>query len=158
MVSDRQRLDRRSRAPEQDGRAPDHELADAPFAEPAADDDAPRVAPRREFQETRYHFAQRMGKLLDGADQHAGRDRIAVQQDFFQLLLLFVELLRRKVSQRIGLSERAAPAIQDRLERLLVGAVAQKRTVVPELDVVVVDAHRAQLARAVWVAPTPGER
>jgi len=77
------------------------------------------------------------------------RERIAVQQDFFQLLLLLVKLLRRNIAQRVGIAERFAPAIEHRLERLLVGTVSQKPAVLAELDVVIVDMDRAQLARAV---------
>src|SRR5204863_8932528 len=90
-----------------------------------------------------------MRKILDRAEQHAGRDWIAAYQDFLQLPFLLVELLRGNIPQRVGVAERLAPAIEQRLERLLVGAIAQKPAVVAELDVVVVDADGAQLARAV---------
>ncbi len=125
---------------------------------PAADHDARRAAPRRELQEALDHLGERMRKLLDGADQHARRDRIAVQQDFFQLLLLLVELLRRNIAQRVGLAEFLAPAIQHRLERLLVGAVAQEGAVLAKLDVVIVDMDRAQLARAMGQGAGGGGR
>ena len=114
------------------------------------------VAPRRELQEALDHAAERLRKFFDGADQHACSQRIAAQQDLFQLRLLLVELLGGDAPQRIGFTERSAPAIHGRLERLLVGAVAQEAAVLAELDVVIVDMDRAQLARAVREGPGRG--
>jgi hypothetical protein len=78
MMPDRPKLDRFARVPEQEGGAPDDELADPPFAESAADEDALCVAPRREFQETLDYLAKRMRKVLDGADQRSGREPAAL--------------------------------------------------------------------------------
>jgi hypothetical protein len=137
--------------------APDDELADPPFAEPAADEDALCVAPRREFQETLDYLAKRMRKVLDGADQRSRHEWIAAQEDFFQFLLLLVELLRRDAAQRVDMGDAATPAIEHRLEGLLVGMVAQKRAILAELDIVIIRTRRAQLARAVGEGPIRGE-
>jgi len=92
---------------------------------------------------------ERLRELLDGTEQHAGRDRIAAHQNALEFLLPAVELFGRYVRQRIGVAEPIAPAIQNRLKALLVGLIPEKRAVVAQLDVIIVDADAAQFARAV---------
>ena len=150
VVPDRMHLDLVFRPFQQHRGAPDGQFADAAVAQAAADHDALGVAPFLEPHEAADHRRELLGELLDGAEHHARRLRIAVQHHPVELLL--ADVLARHFADRVAVAVVVAhalpPVIEDGPERPPARAVADEAALVAQLGVVGVDVHGGELPRA----------
>ena len=116
--------------------ATDCELADAALTQAAAHDDALDVLPFLQAQEAADHGGEFLRELFDHAVNHAGRFRVAFDQDFVELLL--ADLIARLLAQRVlaYLADPLAPVVEDGLKRSLAGPVADEAIRLAQLGVV----------------------
>ena len=126
------------------GGATDCELADAALTQATAHDDALDVLPFLQAQKAADHGGEFLRELFDRAVNHAGRFRIAFEQDFVELLLadLFAGLLAQRVLAH--LADALAPVVEDGLKGSFAGPVADEAVRVAQLGVVRVHGDATQ--------------
>src|SRR5262249_50172727 len=138
-MADGQEIDRHLVCFQDDRRATNAELADPAGAGSTAHHDPCGIAPRFEFRERADDERKLLRETLNRPLHNAGGLGVALCEQRIELLP--ADLLARLVPERIvaGFAQRLAPALEDRAERALVGAVAEQTFVVLQFDIVAFD-------------------
>jgi hypothetical protein len=149
IVADRHEIDPDIICLEQNLRAADGELADAVFAHPAADNDALGFLPGLFLQERTDDEGKFLRKILDDGVHDSGFRGVAFGQNFVEFLLADVAAgaFAKRILALFG--ERLSPFIEQRIESLLAGAIAQEAPIVLQLEIVTIHIHARQPGSAV---------
>src|SRR6185312_13318111 len=128
--------------------AADCQLADTAAGKAAADDQAFRLLPSFELEESLRHRRQLVGKILDRALHNARGLAFAGGQKFVELFLgdRFLVLAGKRIPP--DLAQRLAPFLDEIAERALAGAVADEAVSILNREVIALDLDRRQACAA----------